>query len=168
MVNLKDLTKDIVLRYLEGVRDPEIPVLSVIDLGIIRDVIIDSDGVRVKVTPTYSGCPALKVIEDSVAEALRDKGITPVIVERVFSPAWSTDWITSEGRRKLKEYGIAPPGPSDDSPLVLLAHKQSQLTACPFCNSAATEKRSDFGATACKALYYCNACQQPFEAFKPH
>lgn len=168
MVIPADLTKDIVLRHLESVRDPEIPVLSVIDLGIIRDVIIDSTCVRVKVTPTYSGCPALKVIEDSVAEALRDKGISPVVVERVFSPAWSTDWITTEGKRKLKEYGIAPPGPSDDSPFVLLANKQTQLIACPFCNSAATEKRSEFGATACKALYFCNACQQPFESFKPH
>jgi ring-1,2-phenylacetyl-CoA epoxidase subunit PaaD len=165
---VKTPTKAHILSCLERVRDPEIPVLSIIDLGIVRDIVINGEQVCVKVTPTYSGCPALKAIEDSVAEALRDQGVTDVIVERVYNPAWSTDWITPEGKQKLKEYGIAPPGPASDEGLVLLSRRSQPSITCPFCNSPATEKRSEFGATACKALHFCNACQQPFESFKPH
>ncbi|MBX7145288.1 MAG: phenylacetate-CoA oxygenase subunit PaaJ [Oligoflexia bacterium] len=161
-------TESDVLKALETVRDPEVPVLSVLDLGIIRGVDIQGKAVTVKVTPTYSGCPALELIERNVAEALRDKGMQDVTIERVLSPAWSTDWISEEGRRKLKEFGIAPPVGNADDELVLIGTKAAPNIPCPFCDSLATERRSQFGATACKALYYCQACHQPFEYFKPH
>lgn len=161
-------TESDVLKALETVRDPEVPVLSVLDLGIIRGVEINGATVNVKVTPTYSGCPALELIERNVAEALRDKGLKNVTIERVLSPAWSTDWISEEGRRKLKEFGIAPPVGKADDELVLIGSKSSSEIPCPFCDSLATIRKSQFGSTACKALYYCSSCQQPFEYFKPH
>lgn len=133
-----------------AVKDPEIPVMTVGDLGVLRDLRMVDGVVVAKVTPTYSGCPAVQVIEMSIESALRDAGFSAK-VERVLAPPWTTDWITSEGRRKLKEFGIAPPG---------------KTAPCPLCDSENTEKISEFGSTACKALYRCLDCKEPFDRFK--
>ncbi len=149
---------------LAGVLDPEVPVLSVIDLGIVRSVEEGEDGVLdIALTPTYSGCPAVEAIEASVREALAPLG--PVRVRRRLAPAWTTDWISNEGQRKLREYGIAPPGRCADTATVRVVRRAS--VACPRCGSARTERLSAFGATACKALWRCVACGEPFEHFKP-
>ena len=150
-----------------GVLDPEVPVLSVVDLGIVRDIIFAGDAVTVRVTPTYSGCPALRVIENDIVDALHAAGFTDARVETVYQPAWTTDWISVEGRSRLREYGIAPPGPraADSTELVPLLRSVPTLE-CPFCSSRRTERKSEFGSTACKALWFCNGCHQPFEEFK--
>jgi ring-1,2-phenylacetyl-CoA epoxidase subunit PaaD len=167
------LTTDALWQVLQDVLDPEVPALSVVDLGIVRDVAIEGDDVVVTVTPTYSGCPATQVIEQDIMRALREAGVARPRVRTTFSPAWSSDLISPAGRRKLREYGIAPPGPArlqDDSllvPLVQLTRRVPDVVECPYCDSPATTMRSEFGSTACKAIYFCNACQQPFELFKP-
>jgi ring-1,2-phenylacetyl-CoA epoxidase subunit PaaD len=146
-----------------SVPDPEIPVVTVHDLGILRSVEVDEDGRAIaKLTPTYSGCPAVLAIEMSVEAALRDAGFEPVI-ERVISPAWTTDWITPEGREKLRKYGIAPPVDSSNSKMALFGETGVD---CPHCGSTQTERVSEFGSTACKALYRCKACAEPFDYFK--
>jgi ring-1,2-phenylacetyl-CoA epoxidase subunit PaaD len=151
---------------LAGVLDPEVPALSVIDLGIVRSVEERDDGMLdVVLTPTYSGCPAVEVIEQAVREALAPLGA--VRVQRRFAPAWTTDWISDDGRRKLREYGIAPPGrcaAPAEAPVRIVPREP---IACPRCGSARTERLSAFGATACKALWRCLACREPFEHFKP-
>jgi ring-1,2-phenylacetyl-CoA epoxidase subunit PaaD len=147
---------------LDGVPDPEIPVLSLRDLGIVRGVRVAEQGVEVLLTPTYSGCPATEVIAASVREALELAGLGPVTVTQQLSPAWTTDWITPEGRRKLREYGIAPPGA-----VANVVHIRPRHVECPRCGSAHTERLSAFGATACKALHRCLDCREPFEHFKP-
>ncbi|NIL92891.1 MAG: phenylacetate-CoA oxygenase subunit PaaJ [Woeseiaceae bacterium] len=156
------LSREQVLEWLAAVVDPEIPVLTIADLGILRDVTI-GDHVTVQLTPTYSGCPATEVIEKSVIDALSEKGIENVRIERVLSPAWTTDWISDEGREKLREYGIAPPetGASKRE----LVHG-ARTIACPRCASVNTAVVSEFGSTACKASYKCNDCLEPFEYFK--
>ena len=159
------ITREQVLAVLAGVRDPEVPVLSVIDLGIIRDVVIKDDRVEVKVTPTYSGCPALKVIEENIVSALRDKGYPNSSVTTVYSPAWTTDWMSDEAKTKLRQYGIAPPQGNAPQDLVAIS-RPSKPIACPFCNSSQTKLQSQFGSTACKAQYFCEGCHQPFEHFK--
>lgn len=150
---------------LRGVLDPEVPVLSVVDLGIVRDAAFEGEELVVTVTPTYSGCPATKVIEDDIVAALDARGFGPVRVRTVFSPPWTTEWMSEEARARLKAYGIAPPGPTTDDTLVPLMRRR-ETTACPYCDSADTELRSEFGTTACKSILYCNACRQPFELFK--
>jgi ring-1,2-phenylacetyl-CoA epoxidase subunit PaaD len=151
------MVTDPVWDILSTVMDPEVPALSVVDLGIVRDVDVDPEGaVTVAITPTYSGCPAMHMIEQDIAAALRAGGWTNVNIRTVYAPAWSSDWIGPEARRKLEAYGIAPPE------LVPLTRR----VACPFCGSRETTMRSEFGPTACKALMYCNACLQPFELFK--
>lgn len=142
--------------------DPEIPVLTIEDLGILRNVQIDDGQVVVALTPTYSGCPAVLAIELAVENALRDAGFEPKI-RRVTSPAWTTDWITEEGRLKLKDYGIAPPAEASGSVRSLFGDTRVQ---CPHCDSTETEKVSEFGSTACKALYRCKSCREPFDYFK--
>jgi ring-1,2-phenylacetyl-CoA epoxidase subunit PaaD len=144
------------------VADPEIPVLTIADLGIIRDVRIEEE-VVVQLTPTYSGCPATEVIEQSVVEALHRQGVEGVRIERVLSPPWTTDWISEEGRAKLREYGIAPPAEGGSKRELLHGARQ---VACPRCGSIDTSVVSEFGSTACKASYKCNACLEPFEYFK--
>lgn len=141
--------------WLDEVPDPEIPVISVVDLGVIRDVAVHDGAVTVAVTPTYSGCPATAVIALDVEKALRDRGLEDVSITRRLSPPWSTDWITERGRAKLKAYGIAPPNPHGAGP-----------TSCPACGSEETERVSEFGATPCKALYRCLSCAEPFDYFK--
>lgn len=138
---------------LEGVQDPEVPVVSVVDLGIVREVRPD----RVVLTPTYTGCPATSVIERMVRAALDAAGLGAVSIETTLSPPWTTDWISEEGRRKLREYGIAPPTPAGEG-----------AVPCPQCGSADTEEISRFGSTPCKALWRCRACAEPFDHFKCH
>ena len=154
--------REAVLGWLSRVPDPEIPVLTITDLGIVRDVEVD-DGVTVALTPTYSGCPATEAIEKSVVATLREHGVDAITIRRVLSPAWTTDWISAEGRRKLKAYGIAPP--EEGASKHALLHG-SRPIACPRCDSADTARVSEFGSTACKAAYRCNACLEPFEYFK--
>lgn len=164
---MKAPTREKVLEVLQRVMDPEIPVISVVEMGIIRGTRWDdlTETLHVDITPTYSGCPAMKVIEEDVSRALLAAGFPHVIAHRVYSPAWTTDWITPEAKEKLRKYGIAPPGTAAES-LVAIGAKP-KIIACPFCSSQRTEVRSEFGATACKALYFCSECRQPFEYFKP-
>ena len=156
------ITREQVLEWLSEVPDPEIPVLTITDLGIVREVTVN-DAVVVDLTPTYSGCPATEVIEQSVVDTLRDNGIEDVQIRRVLSPSWTTDWITEDGRNKLREYGIAPPA-EGGSKRDLLYGKRA--IACPRCASQNTRVVSEFGSTACKASYKCNDCLEPFEYFK--
>lgn len=158
--------------WLDGVPDPEIPVISVVDLGIVRDVEWQGDTLAVKITPTYSGCPATSVISFDVEAALRAHGIDKIEIQRQLSPAWTTDWLTESGREKLREFGIAPPidGTAADG---VLAGRISKLrgegnlaVACPRCGSTNTEKVSQFGSTPCKASYRCKDCLEPFDYFK--
>jgi ring-1,2-phenylacetyl-CoA epoxidase subunit PaaD len=148
---------------LASVPDPEIPVLSIVDLGIVRHVRWQGEELHVGITPTYSGCPATEVIRRSVEAALTQAGYTHAIVEDVLSPAWTSDWITEEGRRKLTAYGIAPPAESVSSVRSLL---RPVVIACPRCGSRDTERVSEFGSTPCKAHYRCRACLEPFDYFK--
>ena len=145
-----------------AVPDPEVPCVTVADLGILRGVEMEGDVAVAKVTPTYSGCPAVLAIEFAVEAALRDAGFTPR-VERVVAPAWTTDWITQEGREKLRSYGIAPPVGGSSSKLSLFGETSVD---CPRCGASDTEKLSEFGSTACKAQYRCRACLEPFDYFK--
>ena len=153
-------------RVLEGVLDPEVPALSVCDLGIVRDVrpAATGAGVEVVLTPTYSGCPATELISDSVQQALEQAGHGPVQVTLQRAPAWTTDWISAEGREKLRRYGIAPPGACADAQPI---HLVARGITCPRCDSPRTERLSAFGSTACKSLYRCLACREPFEHFRP-
>jgi ring-1,2-phenylacetyl-CoA epoxidase subunit PaaD len=148
---------------LETVMDPEVPVLSVVELGVVRNVVIDDDLVRVSMTPTYSGCPALERMREDITSALVRGGFLRVEVEIVFAPAWTTDWMSDAAKAKLKAYGIAPPNPTCGGCALTAPDPEVQ---CPQCDGDATEMRSAFGSTACKALYYCRGCQEPFEYFK--
>lgn len=145
------------------VNDPEIPVLSIRDLGILRDGHIEADGtVRLTITPTYSGCPAMDAIRDDLNRVFHEAGYEKVEVDLVLSPAWTTDWMTEEGKSKLKEYGIAPPtGKSHAGPI-----KLGLAVKCPQCHSLNTRELSRFGSTSCKALYVCQDCHEPFDYFK--
>ncbi|KHL05648.1 1,2-phenylacetyl-CoA epoxidase subunit PaaD [Sinomonas humi] len=156
-------TDDDVVALAATVNDPEIPVLSIRDLGILRDGRVDADGtVRLTITPTYSGCPAMDAIRDDLQRVFHDAGYEKVVVDLVLSPAWTTDWMTEEGKAKLEEYGIAPPtGHAAAGPIRLgLAVK------CPRCHSLNTRELSRFGSTSCKALYVCQDCHEPFDYFK--
>lgn len=164
MVAKPSISRDDVWTILDDVRDPEVPALSVVELGIVRAVAMEGDEVVVDITPTYSGCPAMHEIERSVVGALAARGLS-ARVRTTFSPAWTTDWMSDEAREKLRAYGIAPPGRAGDSALVPLLRRAAPV-ACPFCGSRDTDTRSDFGSTACKSLQFCNACHQPFEHFK--
>ncbi|MBB4403137.1 MULTISPECIES: 1,2-phenylacetyl-CoA epoxidase subunit PaaD [Rhizobium/Agrobacterium group] len=161
-----------VWRWLSGVPDPEIPVISLTELGIVRDVEWREDELVVTVTPTYSGCPATSIINVDIERALTEKGLDKVRLERRLSPAWTTDWITAEGREKLRTYGIAPPidGTAADGVLTKridrLSGRSNLTIACPRCGSTNTEKVSQFGSTPCKASYRCSNCLEPFDYFK--
>lgn len=155
---------------MQQVADPEIPVISVVDLGVVRDVrVLADNAVEVDITPTYSGCPAMKEMEQGVVEALQRAGATRVQVRMVFSPAWTTDWIAPDARERLRQYGIAPPQsqrrPEEGEALIPL-RRATQNVPCPFCGSLRTEERSHFGSTSCKSLHVCGDCRQPFEHFK--
>ena len=156
---------------LEVVCDPEVPVLSVIDLGIIRDVKLirtnEEEGIEVVVTPTYSGCPAMDVIRMNIRMELLQHGYKNVQITTVLSPAWTTDWMTDAGKQKLKAYGIAPPNPLQQVCNTQL-FAEDEAVQCPHCNSYNTRRISEFGSTACKSLFQCNDCQEPFDYFKCH
>ena len=163
MVELKKVWK-----LFEQVYDPEIPVLTVVDMGVIREVKPFGEGVEVVITPTYSGCPAMKSIEFNIIAELEANGIHPVKVTTVLSPAWTTDWMSEEGRRKLKEYGIAPPIPGTNAKRIEALFGEAPQPECPHCCAKDPRQISHFGSTACKALYQCNSCKEPFDYFKCH
>ena len=152
---------------LRGIPDPEVPALDIVELGIVRRVELRPDGgVTVDVTPTYSGCPAMHVIEQEIVAALRAKGHDRVELRTVYSPAWTTDWLSDAAKAKLKAYGITPPAlVAAEQPLVPLS-AVVRRAACPYCGSSNTKRESEFGSTACKAIHYCDNCHQPFEEFK--
>jgi ring-1,2-phenylacetyl-CoA epoxidase subunit PaaD len=151
---------------LETVNDPEVPVLSVIDLGIIRDVKIKDDELEVVITPTYSGCPAMDMIAANIRMVLIENGFAKIKITTILSPAWTTDWMSDEGKKKLAAYGIAPPNPKQQiCKQELFAEESIQ---CPHCNSWHTHCVSSFGSTACKSLYQCDDCKEPFDYFKCH
>jgi ring-1,2-phenylacetyl-CoA epoxidase subunit PaaD len=155
---------------LEGVLDPEVPALSVCDLGIVREVREVREGLEIVLTPTYSGCPATEVIERQVLEAIATAGLGSAVVRLQRAPAWSSDWISAQGRRKLRDYGIAPPGSAPAEPglsTIRFGRRHIEAVPCPRCGSAETTSVSAFGSTACKALHRCLSCLEPFEYFKP-
>jgi ring-1,2-phenylacetyl-CoA epoxidase subunit PaaD len=162
-------TREELFEILTEIKDPELPVVDIVELGIVRDIVVDGDSVRVDVTPTYSGCPALQVIEQDIVEILRARGFSEVKVKNVFSPAWTTDWLSDDTKEKLRDYGIAPPSGSAITGLTeLVTIRRARPTVeCPYCGSSNTEERSEFGSTACKAIHFCNNCHQPFDYFKP-
>ena len=148
--------------WLEGVPDPEIPAVSVVDLGMVRKVCVVDSAVEIEVSPTYSGCPATEVIEQSILTKLRNEGIESVTITRILSPPWTTDWITDVGRKKLSVYGIAPPVGAASKWQLL----QTTVVQCPRCAGFQTTLVSEFGSTACKASFKCDECLEPFEYFK--
>ncbi len=161
---MKKITKEAILETLEKVTDPEIPVLSIVDMGLIRDIQLTENQIEVVITPTYSGCPAMNVIEIEILATLQMNGFENVKVTTVLSPAWTTDWLTERGRQQLLEYGIAPPARGTVDKHVLF--QEDRVVACPQCNSINTKMISQFGSTACKAMYKCNDCLEPFDYFK--
>lgn len=157
-------TKQEILNLLSEIPDPEIPVITILELGILRDVIINNDTVEVTITPTYSGCPAMKQIENDILSKLKENKVDKVKIKMVYHPAWTTDWIPQEAKEKLKKYGIAPPEKTTMDKGSLLGKKKT----CPHCGSNNIEIVSQFGSTACKALYKCLDCKEPFDYFKCH
>lgn len=159
------ITKENILSLLSEIPDPEIPVISIIELGVIRDITInDEKSIQLKITPTYSGCPAMKQIEDDVRKKLTENGFTSITINTVFSPPWTTDWLTPEAKEKLRQYGIAPPEHSTEDKSWLTG--KPKTICCPRCKSQNTKLISQFGSTACKALYQCKDCLEPFDYFK--
>ncbi len=158
-------TTEDIFALLSEIPDPEIPVISIIELGVIRNVeIINDTTISLKITPTYSGCPAMKQIEDDVRKKLSENRFTTIEIKTIFSPPWTTDWITPEAKEKLRKYGIAPPENSTEDKSWLTG-KEKKI-ACPRCKSINTKLISQFGSTACKALYQCQDCLEPFDYFK--
>ncbi|MCR9152769.1 MAG: 1,2-phenylacetyl-CoA epoxidase subunit PaaD [Croceimicrobium sp.] len=155
---------DAVWEILKKVSDPEIPVLTVVDMGVVRKIEQEAETLVVSITPTYSGCPAMDEIESNIRWALEENGYTSVEVKLILSPPWTTDWMTDEGKAKLQEYGIAPPEGSSADKSVLFG--EAKKVMCPRCKSRNTKLVSQFGSTACKALYKCDECQEPFDYFK--
>ena len=172
MVAINTIVQKEIWKILESVADPEVPVLSVIDLGIVRKVEPSgendsSPGWIIYITPTYTGCPAMDMITMNIKLALAEHGFKNVKVVSILSPAWTTDWMSEEGKRKLKEYGIAPPNPKQqvcDNRIFA----SEEAVQCPHCNSFHTHRVSEFGSTACKSLYQCDDCREPFDYFKCH
>ncbi|RTZ41153.1 phenylacetate-CoA oxygenase subunit PaaJ [Candidimonas sp. SYP-B2681] len=156
------------MECLRRVPDPEIPVLSVVDLGLIRQVSWEGPVCVVTITPTYSGCPAMQEISTDIKNILHARGVDQVRIETQLSPAWTTDWMTPEGRSALKDYGIAPPGEKAIDISGITRRATDVLVACPLCGSSHTRLISHFGSTSCKALYRCNDCGEPFDYFKAH
>jgi ring-1,2-phenylacetyl-CoA epoxidase subunit PaaD len=158
VVDLKADTNSL-YELLSAVCDPEIPVLSLQDLGVLRDISVDNDGIKVSITPTYAGCPAMEVMRADIESTLSQAGYENVVVEQRLSPAWTTDWMSNDGRRKLRAYGIAPPASTS-------CGKNAGNIECPQCGSREVKLISEFGSTACKALYQCQDCREPFDYFK--
>ncbi len=154
-VHVTTYNKEQILKWLQEVTDPEIPVLNIVEMGIVRSVSVEDERIIIKITPTYSGCPAMAAIEQNIRLKMAEKGAKQFEVEKDYSEPWTTDWMSEKALGKLNDYGIAPPRPSEK-------------THCPYCDSTDTELRSEFGSTPCKSLYYCNHCEEPFEHFKCH
>ncbi len=161
------IDKKMLYEYLEEINDPEVPVLSIIDLGIVRDIILHDDELEVIITPTYTGCPAMDMIAANIKVELATLGFPNVKVTHAISPPWTTEWMSEEGKRKLKEYGIAPPNPKQQVCNNKL-FTADEAVQCPHCNSWHTHRISEFGSTACKALFQCDDCKEPFDYFKCH
>jgi ring-1,2-phenylacetyl-CoA epoxidase subunit PaaD len=154
-------------KLLDAIPDPEIPVISIIELGVVREVQHVNSKVTITITPTYSGCPAVNLFQDEIVTTLNNNGYTDVEINTTYSPAWTTDWMPETAKQKLKEFGIAPPEIKMDSHDKLDLFKDNEkVVACPYCNSTNSHLESQFGSTACKALYFCDDCIQPFEHFK--
>ncbi len=168
MSGLVQRSSDDVMQWLTGVPDPEIPVLSVVDLGLIRRIGWDGPTCGVTITPTYSGCPAMHEISADITSTLQAHGIEDVRIETQLSPAWTTDWMTPEGHAALKGYGIAPPGEKAINISGITRRATDVVVPCPLCGSNHTRLVSHFGSTSCKALYRCNDCREPFDYFKAH
>lgn len=160
----KLLTKEQIFELLSEIPDPEIPVINIQELGILRDVRLENDLCTIVITPTYTGCPAMKVIEDDIKSTLKNAGIQNVKVDLVYSPAWTTDWISDQAKEKLRAYGIAPPEQTSHDKGLITGKKRN--LRCPQCNSSNVTMISQFGSTACKALYKCNECKEAFDYFK--
>lgn len=158
------MDKEKIINLLKDVQDPEVPVLDVVSMGVVRDVKIEQARTIVTITPTYTGCPAMNTIEKDIVDKLKSVGIEKVEIKTVFSPAWTTDWLSEETKQKLRDYGIAPPGKTDESDF--LQSFFTKKVECPFCGSDNTKATSEFGSTACKSLHFCSECSQPFEHFK--
>lgn len=171
MVNTSTISEEEIQNILATVCDPEVPVLTILDLGIVRDVILSTPsgdgGIEIIITPTYSGCPAMDMIAMNIRLALAENGYRNVKITSVLSPAWTTDWMTEKGKQKLKAYGIAPPNPKQQVCNDKL-FAEAEAVQCPHCNSHHTKRISEFGSTACKALYQCEECKEPFDYFKCH
>jgi ring-1,2-phenylacetyl-CoA epoxidase subunit PaaD len=167
MVETTNITEKKVWAILETVTDPEVPVLTITDLGIVREVNISDENVEVVITPTYTGCPAMDMISMNIRLALLEHGYKNIIVRSVLTPVWTTDWMSESGKEKLKAYGIAPPNPKQQ-----VCHTDlfaaEEAVQCPHCQSYHTHRISEFGSTACKALYQCDDCKEPFDYFKCH
>ncbi|WP_238890631.1 1,2-phenylacetyl-CoA epoxidase subunit PaaD [Achromobacter insuavis] len=157
-----------VYAWLQEVPDPEIPVLSVVDLGVVRDVAFEGDACVVVITPTYSGCPAMREITEDIRQVLARHGIGEVRVETRLSPAWTTDWMSEKGRAALKDYGIAAPAQQAIDISGISRRNAGPAIECPRCGSRDTRLVSNFGSTSCKALYRCVSCREPFDYFKTH
>jgi ring-1,2-phenylacetyl-CoA epoxidase subunit PaaD len=157
------VTPELLRSYLQEVSDPEIPVLTIIDLGVVQQIYLEDTHWIIELTPTYSGCPAMQQIEADILAKLQEKGVANAKVKHVLSPAWTTDWISEEGRQKLRLYGIAPPVEEPDKSVLF---GDAPKVSCPKCNSQDTKMISLFGSTACKAHYQCTACKEPFDYFK--
>jgi ring-1,2-phenylacetyl-CoA epoxidase subunit PaaD len=166
MIKSKNISADQVWSILENVLDPEVPALSVIDLGIVRDTKISGEDIEVIITPTYTGCPAMDVISTNIKMELLANGFRRVKITPILSPAWTTEWMTEKGKNKLKESGIAPPNAKQQVCREDLFAEET--VQCPHCNSYRTHRISEFGSTACKALYQCDDCKEPFDYFKCH
>ncbi len=166
MINTQqNISSEEIWKLIQEVYDPEIPVLSVIDLGIVRDIKTDGDEIEIFITPTYSGCPAMDVIAMNIRMTLLQNGYEKIKITQQLSPAWTTDWMTENGKQKLKSYGIAPPvGKTFDKKYL----EEELKVECPQCHSVNTKLLSQFGSTSCKALYRCNECLEPFDYFKCH
>lgn len=159
------VSREELFAVLDTVMDPEVPVISVVELGIVRDAVPTDDGAIVTITPTYSGCPAMREIETEIRRALEEQGVDRVVIRTIYSPAWTTEWISESARAKLEAYGIAPPGRTESSELIPLRRRVASVR-CPYCKSMETVEKSAFGSTACKSIWFCNHCLQPFEQFK--
>ena len=167
VMTVHTIDKETIYSYLGEINDPEVPVLSITDLGIVRDVKMNDGEIEVVITPTYTGCPAMDLITATIKIQLATLGFKKVKITRVLSPAWTTEWMSEEGKRKLKEYGIAPPNPKQQVCNQKL-FDAAEAVQCPHCNSYHTHRISEFGSTACKALYQCDDCKEPFDYFKCH
>lgn len=151
--------------FLSEVKDPEIPLVSIVGMGIVRNIIFDDELLKVEITTTYSGCPAMREIEEEVKKKLKEKGIVSFDVRTILSPPWTSDWINEETREKLKQSGISPPHKVEKKDFLEIFREKKSI-CCPYCDSNKTQKTSEFGSTLCKSLHYCDGCHQPFEYFK--